>query len=130
MLNSVVLMGRLTKTPEVKKGKNGAEFTIASLAVPTAIEDQPMYVDIVCYSDTQKALDFVDKGDQIAVQGRLDCYTFDKADGSKGYGCRVVVNTIEFGSKKMASEEAPVEVEKPAEAPKAEAKPQNARPRR
>ena len=127
MLNSVVLMGRLTKTPEVKKGKNG-DFTIASLAVPTAIEDQPMYVDIVCYSNNQKALDFVDKGDQIAIQGRLDCYQFEKKDGSTGYGCRVIVNTIEFGSKKLNAEEAPVEEEKPAEAPKAEAK--SARPRR
>ena len=126
MLNSVVLMGRLTKTPEVKKGKNG-EFTIAGLAVPTAIEDQPMYVDIVCYGESQKALDYVDKGDQIAIQGRLDCYTFEKSDGSKGYGCRVVVNTIEFGMKKLPAEEAPVE-EKPVEAPKAEAK--SARPRR
>ena len=78
-------------------------------------------------NDEQKALDYVDKGDQIAIQGRLDCYNFEKADGSKGYGCRVVVHSIEFGMKKLLAEEAPVEETKP-EAPKAEAK--TARPRR
>lgn len=121
MLNSVCLMGRLTNTPEVKKGRDGKEFTTATLAVPNGVDREgnevAMFVDFVCFLDSQKALDYVDKGDQIAIQGRLDLYTFDKKDGSKGYGTRIIVSGIEFGSKKLVQEETPAPTE---EAPKEE----------
>lgn len=116
MLNSVCLMGRLANTPEVKKGRDGKEFTTATLAVPNGVDkdgnDVAMFVDFVCFLDCQKALDFVEKGDQIAILGRLDLYTFEKKDGSKGYGTRVIVSSIEFGSKKQAKEETPEEAPK------------------
>ena len=116
MLNSVCLMGRLANTPEVKKGRDGKEFTTATLAVPNGVDKEGnelvMFVDFVCFLDSQRALDFVDKGDQIALQGRLDLYTFTKKDGSKGYGTKIIVSSIEFGSKKMVKEESPEEAPK------------------
>ena len=130
MLNSVVLMGRLSQTPAVKKGRDGKEFTTATLAVTNGVNadgsESVMFVDLVAFSEGQKAFDYVDKGDQIAIQGRLDLYTFDKKDGSKGYGTRVIVNSLEFGAKKLQKEEAPAPEETPKEAPKEE-KPTRAR---
>lgn len=125
MLNSVVLMGRLSQTPAVKKGINGNLFTTATLAVTNGVNadgsESVMFVDLVAFNEGQKAFDYVDKGDQIAIQGRLDLYTFDKKDGSKGYGTRVIVNSLEFGAKKLQKEEeAPTKEETPKEAPKEE----------
>ena len=116
MLNIVALMGRIARTPEVKKTKDGKEFTITALAVyngqnPDGSEST-MFVDLVAYGECQKAFDFVDTGDQVAITGRLDLYTFDKKDGSKGYGSRVIVNTLEYGAKKQIKEEAPKEAPK------------------
>lgn len=108
MLNTVILMGRIAHTPEVKKGKD-KEFTVTALAVPNGLDEKgnekSMFVDIVCYGENQKAFDYVDTGDQVAISGRLDLYTFVKRDGTTGYGTRVIVNNIEFGAKKLAKEE-------------------------
>lgn len=108
MLNTVILMGRIAHTPEVKQGKD-KEFTVTALAVPNGLdekgEETAMFVDIVCYGENQKAFDYVDKGDQVAISGRLNLYTFVKRDGTTGYGTRVIVNNIEFGAKKLTKEE-------------------------
>lgn len=116
MLNLVVLMGRIAHTPEVKKGRE-KEFTTTSIAVPNGLDEKGepkvMFVDLVCYGENQKAFDYVNTGDQIAVSGRLDVYKFDKKDGSVGYGTRVIVNNIEFGAPKKEVEEQPKEKPKP-----------------
>lgn len=128
MLNVVILMGRLAKTPEVKKDKNGEEFTTACIAVDSG-KEQAMYVDLVCYSASQKAFDFVDTGDQIGVSGRLDIQSYTKKDGSKGLGVRVIVNNVEFGAKKAITDNAP-EVQEAEEATKAQETKETARPKR
>lgn len=129
MLNLVALMGRIARTPEVKKGKDGKDFTITAIAVPNGLNadgtEKVMFVDLVCYNDGQKAFDYVNTGDQVGITGRLDVYTFAKKDGSTGYGTRVVVSSIEFGAKKASQEEnipspKDVGIESPKEAPKAE----------
>lgn len=116
MINLVVLMGRISRTPEVKKGKD-SDFTVTGLAVPNGVdekgEETVMFVDLVCYGDRQKAFDYLDKGDQVCVSGRLDLYTFKKKDDTTGYGTRIIVNNLEFGAKKQeAAEEAPKEAPK------------------
>ena len=125
MLNTVVLMGRIAHTPEVKKGKEGKEFTVTSLAVPNGLDEKgnekAMFVDIVCYGENQKAFDYVDTGDQVAISGRLDLYTFIKRDNTTGYGTRIIVNNIEFGAKKAApADVAPADYEVAKEEPKQE----------
>ena len=116
MLNIVALMGRIARTPEVKKTKDGKEFTITTLAVYNGTNpdgsESTMFVDLIAYGEVQKAFDYVDSGDQVAVTGRLDLYTFDKKDGSKGYGTRVIINSLEYGAKKQVKEEAPKEAPK------------------
>lgn len=121
MLNLVILMGRVAHTPEVKKGRENKEFTVTSLAIPNGLDEKgnekAMFVDIVCYGENQKAFDYLNTGDQVAVSGRLDLYTFTKKDGSTGYGTRVIVNNIEFGAKKNpqpSPEEVGIEESKPA----------------
>ena len=116
--NSVTLMGRLTKDPEVKQtttGKNVCPFTIA---VDKGYgQEGTNFFDCESWNKTAEFVgQYLKKGDLVLVDGRLDQQTWEK-DGQKRSTIRVVVNTVQsLSSKKEKAEtqettEAPVQEE-------------------
>ena len=99
-MNSVVLIGRLTKKPELNYTANQNAITRFSLAV-----DRPKkngedtgadFPTIVAWNKTaENVCRYKDKGDQIAVMGRIQTGSYKK-DGQTIYTTDIVADRIEF----------------------------------
>lgn len=111
-MNRVVLMGRLTRDPEVRytQDRNGEQMTIAryTLAVDRRRrqqEGQPTADFISCIVFGRQA-EFADhylrKGIKICVQGRIQTGSYTNREGQKVYTTDVVVNNQEFAESRAA----------------------------
>lgn len=110
MLNHIVLMGRLTRDPELRQTGSGisvASFTIAvdrDYAAQGA-EKETDFVDIVAWRGTA---DFVSKyfakGRMAVVSGRLQIRDWQDKEGNKRRSAEVVADNIYFGESKKDSQ--------------------------
>lgn len=85
MINSVTVVGRCGKTPEMKYFESGKIKTTFSLAVnrPTK-EKETDWFDVELWGRTAEiAGEFVDKGSLIAIEGSLDVSKYTDKDGNK-----------------------------------------------
>lgn len=124
--NKVILIGRLTKDPELRKtqsDKSVLSFTVAVNRPYNKENDHPEADFFNCTAWEQRA-DFISKwfhkGDEIRLCGRLQNREYERDDGQKVRLTEVVVEEAEFGQKKRdASDgERQQEPRKPAPAPK------------
>ena len=116
-MNKVILMGRLTRDPEVRYSQSAAPVAVArySLAVRKQYvkqgEQEVDFINIVAFG---KAAEFTEKffrkGQQVAVVGRLSTRVWEKQDGTKQTVTEVIVEEQHFAeSKKDAGESHPQE---------------------
>jgi len=109
-MNKVILMGRLTRDPEVKY-TNGAEpMAIArySLAVNRSFKKQGEpdadFINIVAFAKRAEfAQKYFTKGQQVAVVGHLQTGSYDDKDGKKRYTTDVIVDEQFFADSKRTS---------------------------
>ena len=120
-MNKVVLTGRFTKDPEIKySGETSiAKFT---LAVNRKGKDKGAdFISCVAFGKTSEFIEkWFSKGMKADVSGRIQTGSYDHKDGYKVYTTDVVVEDIEFGESKNATQESkPIETpaNTPAEAP-------------
>ena len=103
-MNTVILIGRLTKDPEIRVISQ-SETTVANftLAVdrPMAKEKTADFIRIVCFGKTAELCErFLTKGRQVAVQGRIQTGSYKTQSGETRYTTEVVSERVEFlGSK-------------------------------
>lgn len=121
-LNSVVLLGRLVKAPEVKQTQSGVSVCSFAVAVDrdykSGEERQADFIDCVAW---RSSADFVgkyfDRGDMIAVKGRIQTRTYETEEGQKRKVVEVVVDSVSFaGGKKgggTQSDDATAKVDTP-----------------
>lgn len=104
-MNSVVLMGRLTKDPDVRTSQNGVTSARFTLAVDRHSKTDPNAADFpscVCFGKTAEvARDYLKKGVKIAVQGRIQTSSFKDEEGKDVYRTDVVVLGVEFCERKQ-----------------------------
>ncbi len=107
-LNRVIIMGRLTATPELKTTPNGVEVTSFSVAVDRNYakqgeERQSDFINVVAWRNTASFIcKYFSKGSMIAIDGSLQTRSFQAKDGSKRYITEVVADTVSFtGEKKQ-----------------------------
>jgi single-strand DNA-binding protein len=126
-LNSVHLMGNLTRDPEVRHTPKGTAVCDISLAINRLLPDdgsgerreEVTYVDVTLWGKTaENAGQYLAKGRSVFVDGRLALETWeDKQSGQKRSKLKVVAESLQFlGSRppQGATPEAPAET-KPAE---------------
>lgn len=104
-MNKAILLGRLTKDPEIKytqSGKAVASFTLAVDRRKGANgEKQADFIYCVAWEKTAETIgNYCSRGQQIAVEGRIQSRCYDAQDGSKRYVTEVVVQSMEFCGKK------------------------------
>ena len=115
MLNRIVLTGRLTRDPELKKTASDmgvASFTLAvddTLKGPNG-EKTTSFINIVVWDkQADTVAKFLRKGSLVGVDGRIRQRTFEKRDGSKASVIEVIANHVEFlepkGSREIPNEE-------------------------
>ena len=138
-MNKVILIGRLTKDPEVRNTSNQTAFCNFSIAVDRRFKDnngqrQADFINCVAWRQTASFIgSYFRKGSKIAIVGSLQTRTYDDNQGQKRYVTEVVVEEAEFadsansGSREsapVAQAPAPAPSSAPApEAPKAPAAP-------
>jgi single-strand DNA-binding protein len=89
MVNSVVLVGRLTANPEMRYTPNGVPVTTFRLAVDRGArrdspEDRADFIDIVAWRQTAEFCgNYLDKGALVAVEGRLQSRSWETQDGQR-----------------------------------------------
>lgn len=124
MLNVIILMGRATKDPELRKsGVDETSIVNFDVAVDNlGKEAGSSFFTIKCFSKVaDNVAKYVRKGDKVAVQGRIQQRTYLAKDGSKRSVYEVLADSVEFLEPKPAekpvieesAEEKPV-VEEPA----------------
>ena len=109
-MNTVSLIGRLTKTPSVRTSQNGTKIARYSLAVDRRFkrDGEPTADFIPCVvfgKGAEFAENYLDKGIKIAVIGRIQTGHYDKDDGTRVYTTDVIVDSQEFCESKKTSEE-------------------------
>jgi single-strand DNA-binding protein len=105
-MNKVLLIGRLTKDPELRYTQSGTAVASFTLAVNRRFSNQSgeREADFINCAAWQKSAEFVAnyfrKGQQMALEGRLQVRSYDGNDGQRRWVTEVVAEQIEFvGSK-------------------------------
>lgn len=106
-MNQVILVGRLTETPELKiYDDNQKCLSYFNLAITRPYKDENGEYNtdfircVVWNSIANNVCDYCKKGDMIGVKGRLQSYNYDDSDGIKKYGFEVIAERITFISPK------------------------------
>lgn len=108
-MNRVVLVGRITKDPELKKTSNNnsvVNFTIAINRTYTSAsgERETDFINCVAWNKTAENMAaYVSKGALIGVEGRIQTRTYDDNDGKRVYLTEVYVDNLQFLESRSSS---------------------------
>lgn len=102
MINRVVLVGRLTKDPELKYTQTGIAVTRFTLAVNRAFqsasgEREADFISCVAWrKQAENIANFLRKGSLVGVDGRIQTGSFEGQDGKRVYTTEVVADSTQF----------------------------------
>ena len=106
MLNHIVLMGRLTRDPELRRTPSGtavASFTLAVDRDFSGDDKQTDFIDIVAWRHTAEFVSkYFSKGQMAAVTGRLQIRDWTDKEGGKRRSAEVVADNVYFAESKKA----------------------------
>lgn len=104
MLNSVALIGRLTRDAKNQFTKSGTQMTRFTIAVDRWKKGETDFIPIVCFAKTAELTANLTKGERVAVDGKLQVDNTKTDDGWRTY-VSVIANFVEFLSPKKTQEE-------------------------
>lgn len=109
MINRVVLVGRLTKDPELRYTANGIAVTSFTLAVNRTFTNQQGEREadfincIVWRKAAENVANYLKKGSLAGVEGRIQTRSYDNNEGRRVYVTEVVADNVQFLEPKGAS---------------------------
>ena len=109
MLNFIVVMGRLTRDPEIRRTASGTAVANFSVAVDRDFPSQDGsretdFIDCVAWKNTAEFVGkYFSKGKQIAVKGRLQIRSWTDKDGNKRRTAEIVADNVYFAGAKTES---------------------------
>ena len=109
-MNKAILIGRLTKDPELRTtptGRNVCQFSIAVNRNFTNAngEREADFINIVVWrKQAENVKNYVKQGSQVAIDGKIQTRTYDDQNGQKRYITEVVADNIQFLDTKAAAE--------------------------
>ena len=113
MLNHIVIMGRLTRDPELRRTGSGVAVTSFSLAVDRdfsgkdSSERETDFIDCVAWRQTGEFVSkYFAKGRMAVVSGRLQIRSWTDKDGNKRRTAEVVADNVYFGDSKRDGDNA------------------------
>ena len=111
MLNHIVIMGRLTRDPELRRTGSGlpvASFTVAvdrDFGKNENGEKETDFIDCVAWRNTAEFVSkYATKGRMVAVSGRLQIRGWTDKDGNKRRTAEVVADNVYFGDSRRDGE--------------------------
>ena len=107
-MNKAILMGRLTKDPEVRYSQSNLAICSYTLAIDRRFsrqgeEKQADFIPIVTFGKTAEFCEkYFRKGQQVAVSGRIQTRTWDDNEGKRRYVTEVIGEDVYFADSKRA----------------------------
>ena len=118
MVNCAILMGRLTKDPELRTTQNGTSVTSFTVAVDREYvrqgeERQTDFINVVAWRQTAEFVSrYFKKGSMIAVQGSIQMRNYEDRNGNKRTAVEIIADKVSFcGSKAESGNSAPVDAQ-------------------
>ncbi len=111
-MNKTILMGRLTRNPEIRysQGENSTAFARFTLAVDRRFrkegssEQNADFISCVAFGKTAEFMErYTHQGTKLVVEGRIQTGNYINKDGNKVYTTDVVVENTEFAESKNSS---------------------------
>lgn len=102
MLNQIVLVGRLVKTPELRLTDNGKKTSTITLAVPRNYKNingeyETDFLDCTLWTNVaENTSEYCQVGDMIGVKGRIQSRIITKDDGTKKKKTEIVAEKVTF----------------------------------
>ena len=106
-LNKAIIIGNVTRDPEMKALPSGAKVTTLSLATNRVWKDQSGakkeqtdFHNIVVFGrQAETVAQYIKKGGSLLVEGRIQTRSWDDKDGKKNYRTEIVADRVQFGPK-------------------------------
>ena len=111
-MNKVILVGRLTAKPELRYTQQNTAYTRFSVAVNRSFTNaegkrDADFINVVAWRKQAETISkYFDKGNLIALEGRLQTGSYDDKDGNKKYTVDVALDNFEFVESKAQREAA------------------------
>lgn len=114
-LNKAIVIGNLTRDPELKALPSGIKVATVSLATNRVWKDQTGakkesadYHNVVVFGRQAEIVgQYLKKGSSVLVEGRMQTRSWDGADGQKRYRTEIVADRVQFGPKSQGSGQGP-----------------------
>ena len=112
-INRVVLVGNLTRDPELRHTQAGMPVCSLRVAVNTRRKDpatgewgeKPNYFDVTVWGNQgESCAQYLAKGRQVAIDGRLEWREWEAQDGTKRQATEIVADTVQFLGGRQDSE--------------------------
>jgi len=129
-INKATICGRVTKDIELRSLPSGSKVATFSIATNHSYKTQSgekkettTFHNIVSFGRQAEVIaQYVVKGQELYLEGRIDNQSYDKKDGTKGYKSQIILDNFQFGQKpknapasRPAQETEPGEVSYPGE---------------
>lgn len=118
MLNRIIIMGRLTRDPELRHTNTGTPVASFALAVERDFKDKSTgqritdFIDVVAWNRTGEfAARYFQKGSMAAVEGQLQMRDWTDKNGNKRRSAEVVADSIYFCESRKTDQSAPAQSE-------------------
>jgi len=107
-LNKAIIIGNLTRDPELKALPSGSQVTSFSLATNRVWKDKNGakqesvdYHNIVVFGrQAETVAQYLKKGSSALIEGRMQTRSWDAADGTKKYRTEVIADRVQFGPRR------------------------------
>ena len=109
MLNTITIMGRMTKDPEMRTAPNGASVTSFTLACERDFknkngEKETDFIDVVCWRNTAEFVcNYFGKGRMAVASGRLQIRSYTDKDGNNRRAYEILAENVYFADSKNDS---------------------------
>ena len=110
MINKAILMGRLTRDPELRHTGTGTPVCSFSIAIDNGYGEnrQTDFINCVAWNKTAEFVTkYFTKGKMIVIaDGRISTRSWETQDGKRAYATEVVANEVSFGETKSSQQTA------------------------
>lgn len=102
MINRIILVGRLTRDPELRRTTSDTPVAQFTLAVDDRVKDAngqkstTFITVVVWHAQADNVAKFCRKGSLVGVDGRIRQRSFERRDGSKGSVIEVIADSVQF----------------------------------
>lgn len=110
MINRVVLVGRLTRDPELRRTQNGTAVASFTLAIDNRIKDEngnktTSFIPCVVWNQqAENCVRFVHKGSLVGIEGRLNQRTYQNKEGNNVQVIEVMCDSVQYLDPKKQEE--------------------------